>query len=274
MKQVLCLLLIIISGSLVAQSLHETEAFAQQRYEAKDYETAAEAYRRVLFFDEKNEYSPWVYKKIADCLFETSAYEEASKYYSLAYFTQNSDEEKATITLQKAACHLLTRNYPFAQEELLYLPEKLTPKQDSARYFYEGMLFFALEDFQKAEAAFKKIAVDTLAVHQIFRKNEKVSKINPKTAKTLSIIFPGLGQLYVGDIKNGLNSMALTGALLYLGVRTAANATFLDAVVSVVPWFQRYYTGGFYKAELIAQQRKQEKRHQVFNELLNTVNEK
>ena len=87
----------------------------------------------------------------------------------------------------------------------------------------------------------------------------------------MSMIVPGLGQLYVGDVKNGLKSFVLSVGLFSLGLRSALINNPLDAAISTLPWFQRYYQGGFKKAELIAIARIQEKRYKIYNQLLDEV---
>jgi hypothetical protein len=118
---------------------------------------------------------------------------------------------------------------------------------------------------------FKKIVADTSLVNELFEKNKKISKISPKKAKVLSMIMPGLGQLYVGDVKNGLNSFLLSTGLLALGLRSAFINNPLDAAIATLPWFQRYYQGGYKKAELIAVAKIQEKRYKIYNQLLDEV---
>jgi hypothetical protein len=45
----------------------------------------------------------------------------------------------------------------------------------------------------------------------------------------------------------------------------------LDAAIATLPWFQRYYQGGYKKAELIATAKIQEKRYKIYNQLLDEV---
>jgi hypothetical protein len=133
------------------------------------------------------------------------------------------------------------------------------------------MITFSQGEYQKSKALFKEVSPDTSVVNELFIKNAKIDKLKPKTAKILSIIIPGLGQFYAGDVKNGLNSFILSGGLMFLGVRSAINNSVLDAALSIMPWYQRYYTGGYNKAEAIAEAKIKERRFKVFNELLEVV---
>ncbi len=263
-------LILITSLSGFSQDIEQSFLFANTLYANQQYQEAQETYKRVLFFDKENQYGSRVYRNMANCLYETGSFAEAAYYYDLAYFTHTGDEQ-IEITLKKASCHLILQEYNLAQIELFNLPEDLSKGYAEQKTFYEAMMAFAIEDFNKAEQLFKQVASDTLVIDQLFRENDKINKLSPKKAKILSIIFPGLGQFYAGDIKNGLNSMILTGGLFYLGLRSAINTSLIDATISVLPWFQRYYSGGFKKAEVIAEAKIKERRFKVFNELLDEV---
>ncbi|MFT5884637.1 MAG: tetratricopeptide (TPR) repeat protein [Arcticibacterium sp.] len=272
MKRAIYIILIIelFGGVAKAQNLDQTFHFANNLFEQDDYKNALEVYRRTLFFDQNNEFGPRVFKNMADCLYETSQYQEAAYYYDLAYFV-HSGYLQADISLKKASCHLLLREYNQTKIELFNLPDSLSPEQKELSVFYDAMLNFAQGNFEASKGLFLQIAPDSTVINALFDKNKKIDKLKPKTAKILSIIMPGLGQFYAGDIKNGLNSLILSGGLFYLGVRSAVRTSLLDAGLSVIPWFQRYYSGGYNKAYAIAEAKVKERRHKVFNELLEQV---
>jgi tetratricopeptide (TPR) repeat protein len=257
--------------NVIGQNINETLKFANQLYQDSSLNNAIEAYKRVLFFDTSANFSNEVYPKIADCLYKTQNYEQSAIYYDLAYFTSKDSLLKNDYLLSKISCFLILKNYDFAKIETYNLSENLTENQIFQKDLLEGMLFFALNEFKNSEVSFKKIIKDSSAVNVLFRKNDKVSKLSPKKAKILSIIMPGLGQFYVGDIKNGLNSFLLTSGLVALGLRSAVVNSPIDALVTVMPWFQRYYKGGIDKAELIAIAKIQEKRYKIYNKLLDEV---
>ncbi|MFN8428738.1 MAG: hypothetical protein U0V04_02065 [Spirosomataceae bacterium] len=258
----------IVSG----QTLPQTYEFAEALYSQKSHQSAVEAYKRILFFDSTSQYSKAIYPKIANSLFETGKYQEASDYYDLAFFSEENDSLKTYFMLKKASSNLILRQYDYAQIELLNLPDSLSENFKIQKNFLESILFFAKGEFENSKDNFNKIIPDQGKVETIFKKNKKIDKISPKKAKIMSMIIPGLGQLYAGDIKNGLNSLILTGGLFALGINSAINNGFLDAAISVLPWFQRYYQGGFNKAEIITKAKIDKKRFQIFNQLLDEVN--
>ncbi len=271
MKQVLFLILITNALGSFGQGLEPTFKFANALYDQKSYPNAVEAYKRVLFFDTASAYSPEVYPKIADCLFSLKKYQEAAPYFDLAYFSTQDSVLKDTYILKKISCFLILQQYDYAEVELLGLDQNIAPNLQAEKDLSEAILRFAKQEYDLSEQIFKKIVADTLAVDGLFDKNKRVSKISPKKAKILSMIMPGLGQLYVGDVKNGLNSFILSAGLLALGLRSAFINNPLDAAISTLPWFQRYYQGGYKKAELIAIAKIQDKRYRIYNQLLDEV---
>jgi hypothetical protein len=82
------------------------------------------------------------------------------------------------------------------------------------------------------------------------------------------MIIPGLGQVYSHDIKSGINSLLLTSGLIALGVNISLKYSPVDAVFAILPWYQRYYTGGFEKASEIASRKRQLNRNRVYTRVL------
>lgn len=258
-----------------AQTLGQTYKLAESFFQRGDYTNAIQTYRRVLFFDEKEEYAPRCYKNIADCLYQIGNYEESAAYYDRAYYVTSDDSTHAEILFQKASCYLLTQNYRYAQVELLNLPDRLLPGQVQKNNFYQGILYFSLEEYEEAKPYFMALAPDSSGkaiVENLFLENERISRLDPRKARRMSMFLPGLGQFYAGDVRNGLNSLLLTSGLLYWGIHLlAVGSSGFDAFITVMPWFQRYYTGGFNKAGIIAREQKQKRRNAVYNRLLDVV---
>jgi TM2 domain-containing membrane protein YozV len=96
----------------------------------------------------------------------------------------------------------------------------------------------------------------------------RIKHPKPGLAKLFSIFIPGAGQFYAGDIKNGFNSLLLTGGFLALGIYSLLFFTPFDAIVTVAPWFQRYFMGGYKRAALIAADRLNEKQNRIYLQIL------
>ncbi|MEL6594116.1 MAG: hypothetical protein AAFQ68_28695, partial [Bacteroidota bacterium] len=108
-------------------------------------------------------------------------------------------------------------------------------------------------------------------VDDIFIQNEKVSRISARKAKILSIILPGLGQFYAGDVKAGINSLGLTASLLVIAWQVAIRSTPLDAAFAIVPWFVRYYQGGYERAATMALRKQDRRRAEIYQSLLDIM---
>ncbi|MEL6559856.1 MAG: hypothetical protein AAFQ94_16825, partial [Bacteroidota bacterium] len=50
--------------------------------------------------------------------------------------------------------------------------------------------------------------------------------------------------------------------------RVVSSLGLLDAFLSVLPWYQKYYLGGYMKAGVIAVNKQQELLDQLFNEMV------
>jgi tetratricopeptide (TPR) repeat protein len=258
---------------LKGQSLSQTYDLAQQKSVEKNYDLASSLFQRVLFFDSLGEYAPKVYPQIAQAYYANLQYREAIAFFDLAQNLSQDPITKNEYQIKKISSYLLLKDYAYAELELFNLDSiALNQEQHKELKLLKAITYFAKEDFPQSEFYFKSISGDSSKVKSLFKKNQKISKISPKRAQIMSMIIPGLGQLYVGDIKNGLNSLVLTGGLMALGIRGAIINNPLDAFLSTMPWFQRYYKGGYTKAETIAIEKIKEKRYKVYNQLLDTVN--
>ncbi|HDK35807.1 MAG TPA: hypothetical protein ENG82_02775 [Bacteroidetes bacterium] len=99
-------------------------------------------------------------------------------------------------------------------------------------------------------------------------KGKTIHPRSPATAKWLSTVFPGLGQLYSGDFKNAVNALALNGLLGYGVTQAFLKQNYVDAVLEGVFLFQRYYMGNRVHAAQIARTRPIKKEKKIAEEIL------
>jgi tetratricopeptide (TPR) repeat protein len=270
---VLTIFSLLLLQNLVAQNFEETLDFADNQLKNGDKDLALKAYQRALFFSE-GENNLYLFRQIADISLMNEDYETANNYYGLAYNQSDNDSEATDLLFLKSTCHILSKNYQFAIIDLLSINDT-SPSVRNRLHFYLATCYFGLEDFEKAEYYFRS-CIDENSINALAAlfAGKGLNAPSPKKARVMSMIIPGLGQTYSGDLKSGVNSLALSAGLIVLVIKVSAKFSFLDGVVMVLPWYQRYYMGGYNSAEEIAKLKRQENRNRIFSEVLVLVKEK
>lgn len=275
MKIFLTLIISFFSFSAFSQNLQDVYLYAKELQRVEQYDQAILTYQRMLFFDKEGLYRDEGYQNIGNCYLQVKDYANAANYFDLAYFSSKNDSTKIELIFKKSFSLMQTGNYNYAVIELLNLPYGLSKHNLQRQNFYLGVANYGMAKYEDSEGYFVE-SVDECyqkTIKEIFIKVRKVDKINPKTSKLLSTLVPGLGQYYNGDFKNGTNSLLLLSVFGALAFNTALKYSFMDAVVTVLPWYQRYYMGGYNKAENIAKKRKEEKINRLKTKLLTTISD-
>lgn len=248
-------------------------AFAENQYKAGNYSSALIEYQRAIFFGA--EPSGRIFQQMAECCFNLKKFDQALEFYDRAYFTFQEDSLKVNALMNKAKCNIYTKDYNIALIDLLGISDSLPEPVYRLKQFYIGMCYFGTEQFKEAQTFFVD-AVNPAFTDQRntitqLMANKKLNMPNPRTASVLSMCFPGLGQFYAGDIKNGLNSFLLSSALLALGVKISYEQSVVDAFFTIMPWLQRYYQGGYMRAEKIAITKRAENRGEIYKKVLHQL---
>lgn len=267
----------ILTTVTIAQDLKETLKFADSQFESGNYKLALKEYQRVLFFNDGSNLQ-YIYEQIGSSFFFKKDFKKAAYYYELSYKTAKSESIKTEILFKKAACYMLDKNFKLATFELMNLPDSLDLQSTNRKNFYFAVCYWGLEDFEKSKSSFLNILpIDQVSARKeitlLFSKKRNLEKPNPKTAQILSIFLPGSGQIYSGDVKNGINSLALTGGIVLLGVYMTRYYSLFDAVLTVFPWFIRYHQGGYQGAKEIAQNKRAKKRNDTYQNILKVIQE-
>jgi tetratricopeptide (TPR) repeat protein len=268
--------LIIISFLLFqkvsAQTFEETIKFADHQYISGDLSSALKTYHRALFFSESED-NLYLFAQLAHISFLKTDYATATKYYGLAYNQAENDSLRTAFLFQKAACLMLNKDYQFAIIDLLSVDDSDTIIKKRLD-FYLAICHFGLGDFENSKIYFEScIGIRHKKELEELFSEKKLWTPSPKAARIFSMIIPGSGQAYSGDLKSGLNSLILTTGLIALGINIGVNYHFIDAVATVLPWYQRYYMGGIGKAEEIAISRRQARRNKSYAEVLKLVDD-
>lgn len=267
---------IIFFSTAVAQTQEQTIAMGMEQLQLKNYDAATAFYLRSLYFEQGSKRA-FLYQQLGDCYFNESKYEQAAYSYELGYNSESNDSIKTELIFKKTSALLLQEKYQYALSELYSLSDSMPSIYfNRKKNFYSGIAYFGNNEFALSEKSFlaalpNNSITEAEQIKGIFLKNKKVGRVKPKTARILSMCLPGLGQFYAGDIKNGFNSLIINA--LFVGLFTYSFITIspVDAYFSVLPWFQRYYKGGYTKAGIIANERVKQKRKLLYNEIITII---
>ncbi len=260
----------------LCQNLDEIVRFSDQQYEKGNYELAANEYNRALFFSYNAQ--DQLCLKIANCYLNLNKLDQSAIFFDRAFFSSNSDSIKTEAVLGKSFSLILEKNFMLAISELMNIDSTNVNDQYRRLNFLKGIAYFGLNEDDLAETSFNQCVAgySEKTVRRAFmkefaelKKSEK--RFNPHTAWMLSLFIPGAGQFYSGEYKEAINSAALLGGLVYLTVSFATKYSFVEAIVVILPWFQRYYIGGSNKAERLALEKQLSKRNAIYQKIMHQI---
>lgn len=248
---------------LCAQNANQTLEIAHKQYLDGCFEEAVSNFRRVLFFEPQ--LSGQIYQELGECYLQTKNYTKARYYFNTASNIAANDSLKTEIQFRIVASYILEDKLAMAENELLGFDVVQNSYLHKMHAFYYGTILFKKQNIDAAYQQFKVLTVenDTTILYLLFKKAKKINSKKPVFAMALSVGLPGLGQVYAGDWKDGLNSFILNCGTTALYFYVIKNYSLLDAVISIMPWWHRYYVGGFNNAKKKVEVRKKEKLNQV-----------
>lgn len=272
-KTVFTVIFSFIVFTLVGQTIEETYQFAGKQFEAGNYHSALTEFQRVAFFDSKNQYDE-VYGKIGDSFFATGNFSGAIRNYNIASRVAKNDSVKTEIILKKALSYFRQNDFFYALTELLAVPASQNFYLQNKINLYSAIALFGIEDYQQAFLNLQNIVAeeDIASLEEIFNRFEKIrTRFRPGKIETMSIIFPGLGQMYCGNITSGINSVILVGGIAVIAIWAWQTYGVLDALLSVSSWYYRYYTGGVQNARATAMEKISLEKEKAFNQIIQLV---
>jgi hypothetical protein len=264
---------LLLSIHLLGQDVHTTFTMGRENAILGNTEAAIAQLERVIFFGEGT-YDADAFSLLGDMYTKDGKFVEAADVYNQAAQAVSSNDEIIRLKLLQSAALIRAGKSELATIELYGIQPAETDSAFLKHQFLVGITQFKAGEFESSRKAFRGATADRKSQEQIdslFAELGRIKHPKAKTARILSIIFPGAGQFYAGDVKNGINSMLLTGGFIALGYFVATGYSLLDATVAVIPWIQRYYMGGFKRAGFIAEERMKEKQDRIYRELLNKI---
>jgi hypothetical protein len=278
MKRLKNLWIIIISINVInlsfSQDLEKSISFAKEMFKNNNIDLALKEYLRVYYLDKEN-YYPEVSDNISDCFMMKNDMANAIKYQDLYFFKlKSNDPRRNKIRYKKQFLYLSEREYHKALVEILQVNKNLDFDNDKHQFLL-SINYLLSNEFTKAKKELSKLSyystLDTTQINTALQKLLKNNERNPKTARWLSTIIPGLGQLVNGETKDGLNSLGLYIGFLAIWIDLTNDIGFGDASLSVGPWILRYYLGGLNNAVEAAKKKKHNNKQTQIATLINII---
>lgn len=258
MKKIMILLLIISAKILFPQSgLQNQWAKADSLYNHENYFDAITEFKRLLFFDSNKVYTFKANEMIGMCYKEGAKLSDAILYFNYVKLSAKNDEQIFNSELNIIKANILRRTTSNAIKLLDSLESDSRFKDRTQKiYYWKGWAYIFSNDWENASKEFGKINENhplKILADKVISEEYSVDK-----AKILSIIIPGAGQFYTGNIVSGILSLGWNVLWGYITVNSIIEHRVLDGIfVGDLLWL-RFYLGNLQNAGKFAEQKNAE----------------
>lgn len=263
---------VLLNCGLIGQDLEQTYQSGKANFSKGNFEAAALDFERVIYFG-KGQFDAEVFELLGQIYQINRDFQRSASSFAQASELSETPEGFSRNKIAQAANLIFADQAMLAKIELLGMDNDIHDSFKLKQNFLLGVVEFSAGAFEESRTAFKLATSkennrSEIRIDSLFNELSNIKHPNPKTARILSMILPGAGQFYAGDVKNGINSLLLTGGFITIGFVVAINYSLLDSFVSVIPWIQRYYIGGFKRAGNIAEDRMLQKQNEIYQQIL------
>ena len=241
------LLTIFQPQSEICQSLYADRLFDQGAYRAAILE-----YKRLLFYHPDTSKVDLVRYRIG-----LSYYRQGNQALARQKFeeiTQNFPESPLYLhaQLMLGRTYFDTKNYSTARATFFHVAKAETGGETAAQaqylrgwcYIHEQAWFKAISEFRSVQQLQPDTPLSQVSAQlaDMTYANTPLPFKSPRLAQWMSTVLPGAGQIYVGKLKNGLISSAISTAVFYLLVDSIREERYVDAV-GICLVGSRFYLG-------------------------------
>jgi tetratricopeptide (TPR) repeat protein len=250
-----------------SQTIPEVLNLAGHYFDEQEFQKASELYRRVIFFDKSSAYDTITIPSLAACDFYLEKWDEAAEFFLLSFNVTNNHE----FYIYHVVALMRAGKLMEAKTALLGMDDTTEERQVSKQILF-GLIAFEEREFDDAKryfhAAENSVPLSRENLDKIWKKTDKVARKTKLKAIVLSALLPGLGHTYAHHLREGANSFVLIAGIGAAYIFVAKNVGLIDGIISILPWFNRYYVGGLNGAAELTEQFKAESFDKLYNELV------
>ncbi len=256
------------------QSVEIIFKYADSLFAAHEIIAAEQEYLRVIFFHAENSLA---HERLADIYYAQNNFSKAIEYYNNAIATENiTENNKIDIKFKIVNSYLKKADFYFALTTLYSLPDSLNTENQQRKHFYLGICHYKMGNYLNAHKYFSLVISDSTSAEQqnldkIIEHTIDESNKNLNIYFAASMLLPGLGQLMSLEYRKSANALFLNTFLIYVCYYTLKNFGKIDMLISVLPFFQRYYLGNALAAYNIAKSKQTQKIDEYLQQILNLI---
>ncbi len=225
-------------------------------FDSNFYDEAITEYHRYIHFNPEKEEVSYAYYKIALAYRNKYNLEESLNAMGLSAQTALTDSIKNERKIDAALTYIAMGKYDKTKFILL----KLISFSDNPEIKRKASLFLGIAHLYCYEWKSAKEALQIYfdekgnsqfaqAIDSLLLTAENLNYKSPKTARLFSTFIPGTGQIYSGNVGDGINSMLLNGANIYFIIYKLLKEEYGNAYLIYFFLFRRYYFGNIYYAQ-------------------------
>lgn len=222
--------------------------YADSLFNSGKFESAALEYERIYFVSSESQVKSLALLKKSYCLKKTGNFESALNALNRSENEKPSDSLMYIINQEHALISFLNNDYTRAELILNQLDQESSDSLKQYDYMYLKIIVLnELLKWDESSLLLKKyfghrnIILDSQTENSLFSQPRLLSS---KTAKILSYLIPGSGQIYSGHVLRGITSLGLQGSALIYAIIALQKSFYLSAIFTGFGLFQMFYLGG------------------------------
>ncbi|MBK7964994.1 MAG: hypothetical protein IPK10_06710 [Bacteroidetes bacterium] len=232
---------------------------ADSLFAIQQYDLAAVMYERAVY-ERPNDvhFLATTLLSKTNCLKAQEKFEQIGSLLSRIDLNKISDSLKQEIYFQKALGYYLSDRFDDAEKNILpsfNLETFNTKTQLNSVLLYAFILdeqgkwsqaHQVMNDYIRNQTQLPSLEKERLtqSLDSLYATDQHHKLKSIKKAKTLSLIFPGMGQAYNGNYGKGFLNFLLTGGSATFGVYNVLQANYITAATAGVYLFLYFYLGG------------------------------
>jgi len=234
--------------------------YAKEQFEKEEYFDAITEFKRLIFFDACKKFSYSANLFIAKSYSHGGFYKLAEEYFMRAARFSRSPRELYEVKLEALKMYLVSRD----ESRALNLISEITSRKDFLDFknesiYWSGMVHLFFNHAEAAKMFFNQITTNEFELFNYVQfLNEICDSISANqksvgTAKLLSYILPGAGQIYLGHYFRGISSFTWNALSIYLAADAFSSKRDFDGVMIMSLIWYRFYSGNIENTDKFAE---------------------